>query len=472
MKSFYKGYKNYASNADVFWGLLNGESYIERINQGIDQVVSEMRKTVIKRFKAKDYSIKGFVAEDYHAGTFNIDVAVKSGRNIFAEVDKSNHCQADVWVHHNNELHAWQMKYYNTAEDTAKELSKVKYNDIGKVAPSDQFSSGDIKSYSTRQALRNKDTRPDTAEAYQDTAINAKAFIEEVGYSSKGLSDKDALQIVEEIKKSTFDPEKYGLSIENFINMEAILKQSVQSGVNAAILTLVLKIGPEICNIIYLFIDKGTIDKNQISKLGLAALNESTTSFIRGSIASAVMISCQSGILGNSFKNVSPTVISYLTVIVMNTVHNSIGVALGKMTKDEFIEACSKDCIISTFSFGGGFMMQNFIPVPVIGFMLGSLIGSVVGSFVYDGIKNITIAICVDKGYTFFGLVEQDYTLPEEILEKIGIRTFKFSKFRYNEFNYKNFQYSQYTFNNYNYKKIDFVFLQRGIIGVNKVGYI
>ena len=47
--------------------------------------------------------------------------------------------------------------------------------------------------------------------------------------------------------------------------------------------------------------------------------------------------------------------------------------------------------------------------------MLGTLVGAVIGGLSYKWLNNLGISLCVKKGYTFFGLVKQDYTIPEPL---------------------------------------------------------
>ena len=47
---------------------------------------------------------------------------------------------------------------------------------------------------------------------------------------------------------------------------------------------------------------------------------------------------------------------------------------------------------------------------------------------VYIGIYSCVMLYCVDSGFTFFGLVEQDYTLPADVLRKIGTKAFEYEK--------------------------------------------
>jgi hypothetical protein len=118
-----------------------------------------------------------------------------------------------------------------------------------------------------------------------------------------------------------------------------------------------------------------------------------------------------------------------------------------------------------------------WIEIPVLGFMLGSFVGSMIGSFAYTCGYNAVLSFCVDTGFTMFGLVEQDYTLPEEVLEQIGIEVFHYDKFEYDRFEYEKFEYPKFEYKKFapeqfDYSKLKMVFLRRGVIGVHRIGYV
>ena len=55
------------------------------------------------------------------------------------------------------------------------------------------------------------------------------------------------------------------------------------------------------------------------------------------------------------------------------------------------------------------------VAIPVVAQLLGTLIGSVIGGLSYKWLYGLSISLCVEKGYTFFGLVKQDYAIPEPL---------------------------------------------------------
>ena len=89
----------------------------------------------------------------------------------------------------------------------------------------------------------------------------------------------------------------------------------------------------------------------------------------------------------------------------------------------------------------------------------------------YKGVYSCVISFCIESGSTFFGLVDQNYELPEDILEKIGVKVFEYEKFEPVKFTYQSFQPKHFEYRRFEPVKINVTFLRRGVIGVGMIGY-
>ena len=172
----------------------------------------------------------------------------------------------------------------------------------------------------------------------------------------------------------------------------------------------------------------------------------------------------------------------------MGTVKNSILVAAGKMTPRQMGAAFVDMAIVSAgFAVGaqigakvietkigaaiGGAIGQALgFELPVIGYLIGSFIGCAF-SVVYNIGKKKLISFCVDSGFTCFGLVEQDYQLPDEVLNDIGIDTIKVPRTEIKRTEVKRSNVVP-TIGRVEYETVDITMLRRGVIGVNKIGYV
>ena len=103
--------------------------------------------------------------------------------------------------------------------------------------------------------------------------------------------------------------------------------------------------------------------------------------------------------------------------------------------------------------------------------MIGSFVGSIVGSFTYNIGYNAVLSLCVDTGFTMFGLVDQDYALPKELFEEIGVEIFDYDTFQSESFEPDTFEFDTFSADSFEPDTLDIIFLRRGVIGVSKVGY-
>lgn len=124
-------------------------------------------------------------------------------------------------------------------------------------------------------------------------------------------------------------------------------------------------------------------------------------------------------------------------------------------------------------SLTSGMVLQAVLPaIPALGFMLGSFTGSLVGGLIYSTGYNFAISFCVDTGFTMFGLVRQDYALPEDVIREIGISVFEPSRFDQSLFEPDKFEPSRFEPGRFRKTEIKPFFLKRGVIGVREIGYI
>ena len=214
------------------------------------------------------------------------------------------------------------------------------------------------------------------------------------------------------------------------------------------------------------------MDEKQFQRIGFAALQGGSEGFVRGSVSAAITIACKSGMLGEALKGISPSIVGMATVLAMDTMKNAFKVAAGKMTRTDLAQEMVKELLISSAALAGGTVAQSFIGIPVVGFMIGSFIGSAIGSFAYNCGYSAVMSFCIDTGFTMFGLVKQDYTLPEDVLEYIGIDVFQYEKFLPKQFQKENFAQLNFNQRKFEADTLGIRILRRGVIGVSEIGYV
>lgn len=89
----------------------------------------------------------------------------------------------------------------------------------------------------------------------------------------------------------------------------------------------------------------------------------------------------------------------------------------------------------------------------------------------FEGSKNAVLSYCVDTGFTLFGIVDQNYKLPNDIIESMGIETFDYEKMEFETFEPELFECESFEPEQDISDNLDIHILRRGVIGVNLIGY-
>ena len=297
------------------------------------------------------------------------------------------------------------------------------------------------------------------------------------GVSSHELSIKESKAIAREAQDGGFDPEKHGISKEAQLAEArvAYLDQAMKAGLTAAAITAITQLVPELYKAIDYLIKHGEIDLAQLKKSGTKVISTSGEAFLRGSVAYGVQAAFQNGLFGEALKSADPTIVGVAVTVVLGTIKNSIMVAAGKMTAAEMGMQFVDTLVVSSgylvsMKIGGMIAQALFPELPGIGYAIGSLLGCSL-AVVYNIGKNKFISFCVDTGFTCFGLVEQNYELPDEVLKKMNVDTARIGRARVGTASVPRTQ-STVNIKRTPYETIDITVLRRGVIGVNKIGYV
>lgn len=499
MEGFAEGYKFYEGVTGSTLAAQLGNEYVQSINQEIDGLIKNLNS--FQGFATQSEQLKGDIAEFWHAGTFNIDAAVK-GATHRANVGRS-HDFASVDISTNFGKY-YGLKYYKNGQESAKAQAKIYqqcykeyqakggtgsyenflrdrgkgyvdpntpiYAEQFRLISSDQME--EAKAWLTRKINEESSKRPELVERYRNTLEMLESKIEDGrGVSSFELSKQEAVQLAELAKEGGITAGGLGLSTEELVKFEYIMNQALKAGLTAATITMLLKVVPEIYKSIDYLIKIGEIDEAAFRRIGFAAVTGAGEGFVRGTIAAALTTAYTSGTLGETLKQVDPTIIGAVTAIAFNTMKNAYWVATNKMTNRELVDELLRDMIVSSCSLVGGAISQMLIEIPVLGYMVGSFTGSMIGSFAYNCGYSAILSFCVESEFTFFGMVDQDYKLPEEVLKEIGIEVFEYEKFEYMKNEVTRFEPKVFVAEQCNVFNIEITFLRRGVIGVSQIGY-
>ena len=119
-----------------------------------------------------------------------------------------------------------------------------------------------------RKIATESSIRPEQMKRYQDTlALLRDRISDNDGNESVPLTRQDAEKLATLAKEGKFDAEEFGLTAPELVNAEMILKESLKAGLSAAVISIVLKIGPEIFKTIDYLIKNGEIEEEQFKRI-------------------------------------------------------------------------------------------------------------------------------------------------------------------------------------------------------------
>lgn len=508
METFDENYYDQAvkSASNFQAGTLSNE-YIERITDEIRNLQNNINSTEKNYANQDAKKIGGFIAEERHAGTFNIDATVKD-KKIRARVPKSNDLGSEDIITSSGKK--FSSKFFSTANKSAKSqartyvehhsASSIKnnisfeqwmeqngidlssqhqsiYDGQGRIIPSDQLEDAII--YIEKQILKEQEKRPELVAKYKELLSNLTDRVQEEGVSSSGLSKKRSTVIAIEAKEGNYSvknekdeisgKEKFSEKQLLLDNQNALIKKSLKTGLTAASITMALEMAPELIKIIQSSAnDSGYDFSDFIDKLGTSG-NKSADSFLLGTITAYVVSSNEAGILGDVLKGASSETMAATVLIFYNATKISVDYAKGKISKSEMAYQISSQTIGIIGSAIGSAVFQF---IPIVGTLVGSMVGSIIANTVYNQVNNMMLGIAMKNGCTFFGIVDQNYELPCEILEEVGYDVFDYFEIDYETINYDLFEYSTFNYHEINYDEMEMTFVKRGVVGVNKIGYV
>lgn len=479
MKSFEDGYNYIINHGGAYAAALAGQdvrSYIDTVEVEIDDLIKDLQQ-FSDSGKAIDF-LKGDVAEFWHADTFNIDAALKKSDHRMSVPRRTDLGSPDVKSEFSDEEYG--LKYYKTGKDSAKAQARTEleankgedgssivsiYEGQYRVIPKDQLP--EAKEFLNEMIAKESVRRPEQAEHYVETLENLRDRISDGESESIPLSEEEARVLARLAKDNDVDRE----ALSKLIDLEDVERQMYieaiqdicKAGLTAATISLVLSMAPELYSAIKHLVREGEIDADELKKAGGAAIKGSPEAFLKGCAAAAVKA---------ALKDANPALVGAATVIVIDTFKNAFDVAAGKKSSREMAFDTLKSVYVSGLSMVAGGITQANIQIPVIGYMLGSFVGSAVASLTFDYGYKTAISFSVDSGFTFFGLVKQDYELPQSVLEELGLEVFEYEKVEHDSFQPESFEIESFQHETLEVETLGITYLRRGVIGVSQIGYV
>lgn len=512
---FERGYKYVLDNVGGAIGADISQAWIDTINQNVEDMTQNMLSTAQEKNLDVD-RLQGFIAEIWHTHTFNTNATIHHSNSFATQPDDNTFGSVDVIVGKHN----FSLKCYNTekgsyqaqAETPWERYCKLKsqaknkgktyqsFDDFlkerelenddstkmsmyfrqGKVISSDMLEGARAllrkKIFSLEEdSLLTPESKLQLARYNEVYSTLTDVVSDGKGSESIQLSHSDAIKLAKAAKAGDIDKElltECGLDINKLVTAKDIACESLKAGLSAATFSLILSISPTIVNGISMLLSNAEIDVKSLKEGGASALPASARSFLNGSITAALNTSCQTGKLGEVLVGADPMVISTLVVVTMSTIGLALKLASGKIDKAEMAHEIIQMYITTVFSYAGSIALTTLCEGLPFAYMLGSLIGGIVGGFIYSASEKLFISFCIDSGCTFFGLVDQNYTLPEKVIEELGLEQFNFEKMNIEQFEYDLFSANKFSIDSFEYKKFGIEILRRDLIGIYSVGYV
>lgn len=356
---------------------------------GIDQAISEandaMRETIMTQqgIVSQNPNLDGFIAEQHHVNTFNVNAALKNSNFRAMRLDRPEggsfgKNSADIKIYDKNTgqtIHRYQAKVYKTAEQSIKALDPSRYgNQRGLVAKGQ-----------AQETIIEKNL-PDGSRKSVTDRIGGT---DKVDVESDPLSKKQGKQYQENTQSSGRTPDK--MSWNRFTTAELTLnigKQAAMAGVGAAALTTGIGMAAKIV--------KGEkIDGNQMIE---TALKTGADAGVKSATAGALKVGIEKGLVPLA-KNAP--VVSIACVAIENIKVLS-RYADGELTGKQTLECMGRNTVamLAGLKAGGeGALMgaaigSVFGPVGmaiggVVGGIVGYMAGSTVGGAIYDAAKEV-----------------------------------------------------------------------------------
>lgn len=471
-------FSDYMSNVAQNDAINLQNAHIQQINEAIDQLAKSINEHPHLNLDVEQF--KGFVAEEMHAGTFNIDAIRQGSAHRAWTLQQNGYATVDVET---NFGMSYSLKYSNTAKDAENlqaalnpDTGAPKYQGQERLIAAEQVE--DAKYWAHRRGLKDIESRPDVSHSHMETEEHlVRKITDGEGIESKELSIKESKQIAKEAKDGGFDPEKHGYCKDPLLDEVRIdyMNRAMKAGLTAAAISAITQIVPELYKAIDYLIKHGEIDLVGLKKSGKNVISASGEAFLRGSIAYGVEMAIQEGMLGEALTQVNPSVVGVGVTVILGTIKDSIMVAAGKMTTKEMGAKFVDTIVVSSgYLVGmeiGGAIAQALCPqLPGISYAIGSLLGCSL-AVVYNIGKKKLISFCVDTGFTCFGLVEQNYELPEDVLQEMSVHYIPVPRTEVQRTDVSRTS-TAVQINTSDYETINITVLRRGVIGVNRIGYV
>ena len=490
-----------------------GENYISAILAAIEKTEKDINSYAGS--KQNPAQLSGFIAEEWHANTFNINSVVADSSHRAIVEESREHASVDVSTNFGQEYSLKYLKYPDRSvaaqsknviqnyheylsqakargtkhplsfeqylekydySDSIEEILQSVYRGQGRIIPSDQLDAGikKLRQMIATESARGGEHRLLNLKNYEETLCALSDRIKDgAGVESNPLTKAEAEAIATLCKSGDFRLSDFGITIDKLVIKQYILNKALQGGLTAATVTLAIQLVPEIIKLLDRLLHDGSISLRQLKDGGIRGVSAGAKSFIIGFLACGLHTACRSGKLGVGLKSINPGTLGTIVALTFSVISDSFDYSCGKIGADELGVRITKSAIISASSLAGGAIATTLLPLAnAISFTIGSIVGSVVASISISAAEQIVVSFCCETGFTLFGLVTQDYTLPDFVISELGLKIASLNQIKTTEASLRVASLKQATITSARLNYSNITVLRRGVVAFNRVAYI
>lgn len=424
--------------------LLRDQAYIDSVSTEIMRTREAIYEQAIKNGPKE--SRAGFVAEEWHAGSFNASAKAAEIADYATTPNSTKAASVDIEVKTaSGATENYSLKYYKDGAGSASAQAEnfmqkymehvsecnrkgiepktkddflneyASYNDMSAMydsvykgqkrlipAGQEEEAANALKKKIAKEAGKNREASGGLIAGYEDTLSNLTATVTNADgtVSSVPLSKDDAEMIVDLCRRDpdAFKPEDFGLSTSQLIPTSHIANLAIQGGAQAAIINVALVMGPELFQIIQQMIETGELDQEALRESGLDALTEGSKGFIEGAASTAILECCKIGRFGPEFTDVNPGIVGALTVLTVDAAIYSYQLNQGQISAAEYGDRLTEEIFVTAVSLGTGSLVQILLPMIPGAYFAGSIAGSMLASSSYEYGKELVLAAVNNGG--------------------------------------------------------------------------
>jgi len=473
---------------------ISSDNYFESIALEIEKLKNNINA---KRGNQQTNSVLGgFLAEFWHSGTYNINSAVQNSTDRATVLGSHDFASVDVKLNSGN---LYNLKYYQNSMKTARAISTT-YEEYFKknriegqtfeeffkqrgitvdenlkheciylgqygLVPSDQYTKmmDDLK----RMILTEKVRRPELVKKLEDAMNSAVDKITGPdGVESICLTKEQSEELAKLARKGGFNPEDYGLTLDALVDNSVVFKRALTAGASAALVSALMKVVPYLISAVKNADSLKTFCWEDFAENGIDALTSSGKSFVIGAFTSAINDMCKKKLI--PIRKMAPEAIGTLVALTITIVEEFVKAVCGKQKYNSCVFNCMQSIYIAMFGMVGSIILSA-LPM---GIVIGNILGCIIGGFAYNTTNKLFISYCIESGFTCFGLVEQDYCLPECILKDLSFDLIETDSCDIDKIEEDMCELDECEFAENDFDNGLPYSITRGVIEVNKIGYV